>query len=194
MEGRGGGGYLSNVRYRPDPTTYPLVRAHAFAPSAITQGWSISDAYPLASTDPDAYPDVGSLRWQPVEAEREGMVDIGRYRKDPRVAPPRPSAGGPVSPSPGMQVVFARTQITSDRARTAKVWVGYSDDIVVFLNGQPLYAGRNGLSYRAEGSLGWFYPYADAVFLPLRRGPNELVLAVSESFGGWAFMCRFDHP
>jgi hypothetical protein len=31
------------------------------------------------------------------------------------------------------------------------------------------------------------------VYLPLHRGANELVLAVSETFGGWGFLCAFDH-
>jgi hypothetical protein len=74
------------------------------------------------------------------------------------------------------------------------MWIGYSDDIVVYLNGRPLYAGRNSMSYRDPSALGFFYPYADAVFLPLKKGPNELLLAVSEATAGWGFMARFDPP
>ncbi len=49
--------------------------------------------------------------------------------------------------------------------------------------------------YRFPGQIGWFYPHADAaVFLPLKKGPNELLLAVSENTAGWGFMCRFDKP
>jgi hypothetical protein len=33
-------------------------------------------------------------------------------------------------------------------------------------------------------------PENDAVFLPLKKGPNELVLAVSELGGGRGFICR----
>ena len=33
-------------------------------------------------------------------------------------------------------------------------------------------------------------PENDAVFLPLRNGRNELVLAVAELGGGWGFVCR----
>ncbi len=32
----------------------------------------------------------------------------------------------------------------------------------------------------------------DAVYLPLQRGENELVVAVAESFGGWGLIARFD--
>jgi len=30
----------------------------------------------------------------------------------------------------------------------------------------------------------------DAVYLPLKKGSNELMLAVSEIGGGWGFICR----
>jgi len=190
--GRGGGGYLSNVRYRPDTTTYPLAHTHTFARGAITDGWAISDAFPVQQADPDIYPKVGTLRWQPVQAEREGIVLIGRYRKDPRVESPQRLSDEPAKPAPGSEVVFARTTIRSDRDLIRKMWVGYTDDVVVYLNGRPLYAGRNSMFYRDPNALGWFYPYADAVFLPLKKGPNELLLAVTETSAGWAFMCRFD--
>jgi hypothetical protein len=192
--GRGGGGYLSNLRYEPDHTPYASTPTRQLAVGALTNGWTLSEALPRSTTNPDMYPRESSLHWQSVPAEREGMVFIGRYRRNPRVDPPDRSMDGPSPPSPGMQVAFARTTISSDHDRTVKMWVGYSDDIVVFLNGQPLYAGRNSMIYRDPRGLGWFYPYADAVFLPLRRGTNELLLAVSESFGGWAFLCRFDAP
>jgi hypothetical protein len=31
----------------------------------------------------------------------------------------------------------------------------------------------------------------DALYLPLRRGENELIMAVSEAFGGWGLIARF---
>jgi hypothetical protein len=35
-------------------------------------------------------------------------------------------------------------------------------------------------------------PENDAVYLPLKKGSNELVLAVSELGGGWGFICRLE--
>ena len=32
----------------------------------------------------------------------------------------------------------------------------------------------------------------DAVYLPLKKGKNELVLALSELGGGWGFICRLE--
>lgn len=33
----------------------------------------------------------------------------------------------------------------------------------------------------------------DAVYLPLKKGNNELVLAVTEFFGGWGFICQMSN-
>ena len=89
-----------------------------------------------------------------------------------------------------MKVVYARTSITSDRNQVKKLYIGYSDDVSVFLNGQILYRGRSAQGFRDPGFLGIVNPENDAVYLPLKKGNNELVLAVSELGGGWAFICR----
>jgi hypothetical protein len=38
--------------------------------------------------------------------------------------------------------------------------------------------------------LGIVNPENDAVYLPLKKGSNELMLAISELGGGWGFICR----
>ncbi len=95
-----------------------------------------------------------------------------------------------LQPQPGMKVVYARTNIESDRDQVKKLYIGYSDDVSVFLNGQILYRGRSAQSFRDPGFLGIVNPENDAVYLPLKKGSNELMLAVSELGGGWGFICR----
>jgi hypothetical protein len=67
---------------------------------------------------------------------------------------------------------------------------------VVYLNGRPVYAGNNTIGAREHGFLGLLNPDNDAVYLQLKEGDNELMLAVTEFFGGWGFICRLDpeHP
>ena len=60
----------------------------------------------------------------------------------------------------------------------------------MFLNGKILYRGRSAQSFRDPGFLGIMNPENDAVYLPLKKGSNELMLAVSELGGGWGFICR----
>lgn len=80
--------------------------------------------------------------------------------------------------------VFAKTVINSQKAALKLFEFGYSDRVVVILNGKPIYRGTNGFrtrDYRYLGTVGLF----DAVYLNLEKGKNTLLLAVSEDFGGW---------
>ena len=60
----------------------------------------------------------------------------------------------------------------------------------VFLNGRVLFRGRSAQNFRDPAFLGIINPENDAVYLPLKKGKNELMLAVSELGGGWGFICR----
>jgi hypothetical protein len=71
-----------------------------------------------------------------------------------------------------------------------KLEIGYSDDVSVFLNGTILYHGRSAQGFRDPGFLGIGNPENDSVYLPLKKGSNELMLAISELGGGWGFICR----
>jgi hypothetical protein len=99
-----------------------------------------------------------------------------------------------LEPQPGMKLVYARTTIESDRDQVKKLYIGYSDDVSVFLNGKILFRGRSAQNFRDPGFLGIVNPENDAVYLPLKKGSNELMLAVSELGGGWGFICRWADP
>ena len=163
-------------------------------PSGTLTRWSLSPSYdalarnlerPLAASERDA------IRWQDVEAEPPGFVVINRYRESPH---PRVSFASDfakrLEPQPGMRVVYARTSIESDRDQVKKLYIGYSDDVSVFLNGGILFRGRSAQNFRDPAFLGIVNPEHDAVYLSLKKGSNELMLAVSELGGGWGFICR----
>jgi hypothetical protein len=97
-----------------------------------------------------------------------------------------------LDPQPGMKVLYARTTILSDKAEVKRLALGYSDDVSVFLNGKILYRGRSAQAFRDPGFLGIVSADDDAVYLPLKKGKNELVLALSELGGGWGFLCRLE--
>jgi hypothetical protein len=62
------------------------------------------------------------------------------------------------------------------------------------LNGKILYRGRSAQGFRDPGFLGIVNPENDAAYLPLKKGRNELMLALSELGGGWGFICRLADP
>ena len=57
---------------------------------------------------------------------------------------------------------------------------------------EAIYKGDNGWrtrDYRYLGTIGLF----DGIFLNLKKGENTLLMAVSESFGGWLITGKFDN-
>jgi hypothetical protein len=188
-----GATYFSNFEIRTTPDA-PWERHYPPMPPDTLTKWGLSPSYdalarnlerPLSPAERDAIP------WQDVEAEPPGFVVIYRYREAPH---PKVTFANDFSkrldPQPGMKVVYARTSIESDRDQVKKLYIGYSDDVSVFLNGQILYRGRSAQNFRDPGFLGIMNPENDAVYLPLKKGRNELMLAVSELGGGWGFICR----
>ena len=190
--GHMGDAYFSDLRYTAEPDAPAADVRPVFLPGTLAE-WQISADFDAEKRDPGAYPDVRALRWEKVQAENPGMVVINRYRRSPNVLPPdREERIRGVRT--GGRFVFARTIIRSDRDTVRRLTVGYSDEIVVFLNGTPLYAGNNALYFREPKFLGLLDGEGDAVYLPLKKGDNELVLAVTEYFGGWGFSCRLEAP
>lgn len=74
--------------------------------------------------------------------------------------------------------------------RSRKLSIGHSDDVSVFLNDSILYRGRSAQNFRDPGFLGIVSSENDAIYVPLKKDRNELLLAVSELGGGWGFICR----
>jgi hypothetical protein len=157
-----------------------VLRAPAPEPAppvaGIVPAWSVSDAFAEAELADAAALDpafVAARTWTRLAAEPTGLADLARVN-------------GIVD---GRNTVLARTAIRSRRARAARLDLGFSDRALVFLNGRALYRGDDtyrSRDYRFLGSIGWY----DALYLPLEEGENDLVLAVSEDFGGWGVQAR----
>jgi hypothetical protein len=164
-------------------------------PNTLTK-WNISPAYdalarnleqPLSPSERDA------IKWEDVEAEAPGFVVLYRYRAAPHL---RVTFANDFSkrlePQPGTKVLYAKTTIESDRDQIKKLSIGYSDEVSVFVNGKIFYRGRSAQNFRDPRFLGIVNPENDAIYIPLKKGHNELMLAVSELGGGWGFICRLD--
>jgi hypothetical protein len=187
--------YFSNFEVRETPAA-PWERHLPPMPANMLTQWSLSPDYdalernlerPLSQTERD------SIAWQDVTAEPPGFVVVNRYRQSPRLNVTfENDFSKRLDPQKGMRVVYARTRIVSERDRVKKLNIGYSDDVSVFLNGRILFRGRSAQGFRDPGFLGIVNLENDAVYLPLKKGANELVLAVSELGGGWGFICRLE--
>lgn len=192
----GRGAYFSNFTVTPAPNAVART-APASAPRGTIVDWELSPALDAQSVTPGALPKLTSLAWDRITPEPSGLVLVNRYRVAPIASAPVDSAthevladsvmGGRVR---GTKVVLARTSLQSARNETRRMQFSYSDGITIYLNGQPLYFGMNPQGLR--DNLGLMSPGGDAVYLPLKRGRNELVVAVTEYSGGWAFWARLD--
>ena len=192
----GRGAYFSNIRYTPGAAGGP--QPAASAPRGTIGTWELSPAIDAAEFTPDALPDLRRFAWQRVEAEPEGFVLVNRYREAPVGGVPRDSTGTVLADSvmtgkmEGARVVYARTTIASPREVTRRLRFAYSNGVVIYLNGRPLALAMNPGGLRS--TLGVMAHEGDVVYLPLRRGANELVFAVVQLTGGWAFAARLEPP
>ena len=191
------GGHFSNFRYQiMKPAERRAPQQATVAPGILTR-WELSEVFDVAQRDPETLPDAAqmlAMKWERVGVETPGMVVIDRYRRGPNKGQFFTDPSERLGARPGRKVVLARTTIYSDRDQIKKMSLGYSDEVTVFLNGQPMFTGRSAYHYRDPGFLGIMDVEDDSVYLNLKKGRNEIVLSVAEYFGGWGFICRIDDP
>lgn len=148
----------------------------------ILKDWQISQVYEATVQPANQIP--GDITWQAVDVEPPGFVNVSRYYA-------KLAREDRLDKTEGKDLIFARTTIES-KGQLKKLQFGYSDEIVIFLNGKLLYEGYSAFGYRYPFALGILGTKNDAIYLPLRPGKNELIFAVSEIFGGWGFMANWD--
>lgn len=191
----GQGAWFSRLRY----TAHPAATARAAAPVAPAGSlltWELSEVLDAETLDPAVMPDLATRQWQSIQAEPDGLVLINRYRVAPMARLPlNPDTRSILVDSamsgrvPGAKVVLARTVIDARAAGVRRMHFGYSDGVTIYVNGVPLFFGLNAQFFRGDGIIS---SGGDAVYLPLRQGRNEIVMAVTEYSGGWGFWARLD--
>lgn len=133
---------------------------------------------PLVEGELDSMLDTAELEWDAVEVEDVGSINLARYFVIDRET--------------GANTALVRTTITGDGP--VPVSFGYSDRVRVYYNGREIYRGNanwRGRDFRYLGSIGLH----DTVVVDAgERAANELVFAVSESFGGWGLTAAITPP
>ena len=171
-----GTAFFSNLNYEKDDSlTLPPPAPREAMPGLISV-WEISAPFAAIGVDFTKYPAeaFAAASWNPVAADRRGLVDVSR------IFPRKFRAG---------DCLLARTTLAAESDSLLRVNFGYSDIITVFLNGRPLYSGNAIYQSRDRSFLG-IVGYYDDLFLPLMKGDNELLLLLGETMGGWGFCFR----
>ena len=173
---------ISNVVLRPGYVPYDFSKStmHENPPATgVVPAWEISQAFVPEKGPVRALPEkVLRGKWQRVEAEPSGLVVVEKVVPLPKDVE-RPA-------------VLARLVVDSTADAVRRFDFGFSDEVTVFLNGQPLFSGDAHYSHdnpRQEGLIGF---WQGTLYLPLKKGRNELVLSLAEVFGGWGVMGRFE--
>jgi hypothetical protein len=147
-------------------------------PAGMVMSWNVSNTfdekvlenkYQLTASDEE------KLTWTRLSCENSGIANLARLHGLTKG-----------------NTVFARLKISSDKDQVKKVRFGFSDNVKVYLNRTLLYGGSDiyrSRDYRFLGTVGLF----DELYLPLKRGENELWMAVTENFGGWGIKAMLDN-
>lgn len=167
-----GGPGLRLARFEwSEETTFASTPLPAAPPApGVLREWEVSAAFPERELEAALATEPA---WTEIAAEPSGLLDLARVQ----------------ALENDRNTVLARTTIAADEAGPRLLELGFSDRAVVYLDGRPLFRGDDSYrsrDYRFLGSIGWH----DALYLPLRAGENELVVAVSEDFGGWGVQAR----
>lgn len=181
-----GPGYFANFIVTPDATEGLSAEPEADPASRDTnliRNWQLSPASELAQDKSPSLDDMpgSSAGWQPITAERGGLVNITRQYGLP-IARPRRS------------LAWIKTMIASDRRQSIHTSMGWVREVWVFVNGKLIYSDKN-LFFPPEGrkSPDGRCALTNGSFeLPLNAGSNEVVIAVASGFYGWAVIVRPD--
>lgn len=172
-----GTAYFSNFSYQIDNTIDLGEQEPVEKSYGIIKDWEISQNFPLTEVDFEKTPDeleLTNIKWQKVESDYKGLVDLSLFTS-------RQNRAG--------DCLFAKTNLKSDTEKLLNLTFGYSDYITIFFDGKPVYFGNKAYRSQDPSFLG-IVGYNDNIFLPLKKGNNELMILVGETFGGWAFMFK----
>lgn len=142
-------------------------------PDGLISSWEVSTPFPETQVENAlALPDnaAANMKWSALAVETNGIANLAKLS----------------SRQGENDTVFIRLKIDAGETQMKELRFGYSDRVRIYLNGKRVYYGNAGWrvrDYRFLGTVGFF----DSVGLDLKRGDNELLVAVSETFGGWAW-------
>lgn len=152
-------------------------------PNAI-KDWQISQAFNLTNNQTPALSDAKNASWENIKLGQDGLLDIASYRHKQKSSYFEDNSN---------DYIWIRLKITSDREITKVLQFDYTNKAYLYLNGKQLFEGNN--SFRLKGLLfrGEIDKQAEAnsIYLPLKKGDNEVLIAVSSIANGWGWIAKW---
>ena len=170
---------FANVQYT---IKTPIIQAAIPVPANGTDGlitqWQISNQVnnKLFEHIKQLTPEIKSkLTFTTQTSEPSGLINLDKFTQ----------------PKDSNKLMVAKVTLASETEQVKAIAFGFSDFVTVYLNDKALYAGRDAFmsrDYRFLGTIGYF----DTVYLPLKKGKNELWFVLSENFGGWGVKAKLE--
>ncbi|MDH5399426.1 MAG: DUF3471 domain-containing protein [Cyclobacteriaceae bacterium] len=118
-----------------------------------------------------------AMTWKEVKSEGSGLVNLSEY----------------VGSSNDLlkSTTVARVIIHSDKEEIKRFSFGFSDEARVYYNDRLVFVGKDAYlsrDHQFSGLIGYY----DALYLPLKKGENEVWMVVTENFGGWGIQARLE--
>ena len=172
--------YFSNFSFTPmnNPPLKGKAKKSETALPGTVMSWLVSGAIDEKSLENKyrlSASDKQNLSWKKLDSEKNGLANLSRIQ----------------GAAEGKNTAFAGVTIQSDVEQIKRVKFGFSDVVRVYFNDNLIYGGSDvyrSRDYRFLGTIGLF----DELYLPLKKGDNELWFAVTENFGGWGIKAVFD--
>lgn len=121
-----------------------------------------------------------TTQWKPLKAKHRAMINLtnvyGRTESGQR------------------KLVWLKTSISSEKIQKKRLDLGFSDEVWVFINGQPLFMDKN-----YYGSPGMKEPRGrctienTSIQIPLQEGENEILVGLTNYFFGWGLVARLEN-
>ena len=171
---------VANVQYtiKQVPAPTPL-RIPANGTGGIITQWQVSNTFNrrLLEKQYQLTPQIKQkFTWRSETSEPSGTINLARFGNRADTA----------------NTMIAKLVIESALDQVKELSFGFSDFVTVYFNDKALYYGADNFmsrDYRFLGTIGYF----DKLFLPLKKGTNELWFVVSENFGGWGVKAKFEN-
>ena len=176
--GSGPGARYSNLVVRPSVVSYDFANAPSepVLPAGMIEKWEVGPAFAAPDTAVSSIAPEWTNSFRALSIEPDGFVELHRVVPMPKVT--------------NYVGVVARIRVTSERAATRRLDLGFSDRVTVFLNGSPIFSRDDTYDF-AQRRDGLISLNQARVFLPLKAGANDISIVVADRFGGWGIMGRF---
>ena len=179
-----GEGYITNLQIKPNETgglaSYEGTDMTKHDGQYLRK-WAISTPvlFPKGNeTFAESLPDAEDFL-ESIDAETAGLLNLTRR----------------FGATPQRKLVWLKTTITASEPTFTNLQIGFNDEIWVYLNNEMVLVDKNlfqqvGMRKNPSGRLAITNTVAK---LNLKKGENELLIAVANDFYGWGLMARLEN-